>query len=146
MKIVLALLLTAGAAVAHTADMTGEWIEPTGSVVRIDHCGPQLCMWVVTISSKAPSTFDIYNPDPARRSRSLCGLQIGSGFSLHSPGDARDGTVYDPKSGKTYHGQIKLEGDRLYLRGYVGIPLFGETQTWTRPSSLVSPCKSDERR
>ena len=145
MKAVMALLLLAGTAVAQTADMTGDWMEPTGSVVRIDHCGSQLCMWVVTISNKAPSNLDVYNPDPARRSRPLCGLQIGSGFALRSPGNARDGTVYDPKSGRTYHGQIKLEGDQLYLRGYVGIPLFGETQTWTRPHSPVSPCKSEER-
>ena len=98
MRAVMALLLLAGTAVAQTADMTGEWMEPTGSVVRIDHCGSQLCMWVVTISNKAPSNLDVYNPDPARRSRPLCGLQIGSGFSLRSPGNARDGTVYDPKS------------------------------------------------
>lgn len=146
MKIHLALLLFAGTAVAQTAHMTGEWVEPAGSVVRIDHCGPQLCMWVVAISSKAPSTFDIHNPDPAKRSRSLCGLQIGSGFSLHSPDNARDGAIYDPKAGKTYHGQMILNGDKLYLRGYVGIPLFGETQTWTRPSRHVTPCRSDDRR
>ena len=146
MKILLASLLFAGTAVAQTANITGEWMEPTGSVVRIDHCGPQLCMWVVVISSKAPSTFDIYNPDPAKRSRSLCELQIGSGFSLRSPGNARDGTVYDPKAGKTYHGQMTLSGGKLYLRGYVGIPLFGETQTWTRPSRPVTPCKSGDRR
>lgn len=146
MKIALALLLFAGTAAPQTVGLTGEWIEPTGSVLRIDHCGPRLCMWVVAISNRAPSKFDIHNPDPTKRSRSLCGLQIGSGFSLRSPGDARDGTMYDPKTGKIYHGQIKLEGDKLYLRGYVGIPLFGETQTWTRPSSPVIPCESGDRR
>ena len=143
---ILALVATAWCARAQTAGLTGEWIEPTGSVVRIDHCGEQLCMWVVTISKKAPSTLDIYNPDPSKRSRPICGLEIGSGFSVRSPGDARDGTVYDPKTGKTYHGQIRLDGGKLSLRGYVGIPFFGESQTWTRPASPVSPCKSVEAR
>jgi uncharacterized protein (DUF2147 family) len=142
MRIALTLLLLAGIAAAQSNDITGEWVEPTGSVIRIDHCGQQLCMWVVAVSRKAPSEFDIYNPDPSKRSRSLCGLEIGSGFTLRSPIDARDGTVYDPKSGKTYHGQIRLDGGRLSLRGYVGIPLFGETQTWTRPPAPVNPCKS----
>jgi uncharacterized protein (DUF2147 family) len=97
-------------------------------------------MWVVAIGPKAPSKLDIYNPDPAKRTRELCGLQIGSGFLIHTPDEARDGTLYDPKTGKTYHGNAKLVGNRLELRGYVGIPLFGETQTWTRPESPVAEC------
>lgn len=145
MRIVWSLLLFTGSALAQTADITGEWIEPTGSVIRIDHCSSQLCMSVLAVSQKAPSAFDIYNPDPHKPSRSLCGLQIGSGFSLRSPGDARGGTVYDPKTGKTYHGQMRLDRDKLLLRGYVGVPLFGKSQTWTKPSSPVSPCTSDEQ-
>jgi len=121
-------------------EITGQWIEPTGSAIRIDYCGTQLCMWVVAISPKAPAPFDVYNPDPAKRKRSLCGLEIGRGFTLRTPGEAREGTLYDPKSGKTYHGQLKLNGNMLELRGYVGIPLFGETQIWTRPYAPVKAC------
>ena len=29
-------------------------------------------------------------------------------------------------------GQYRLEGERLKLRGYLGIPLLGKTETWTR--------------
>jgi uncharacterized protein (DUF2147 family) len=127
--------------------MTGQWTEPTGSVIRIDRCGSQLCMWVVAIGPKAPSHLDIYNPDPEKRNRSLCGLEIGSGFVPRSPLEAGNGTLYDPKSGKTYHGQIKLDGTKLELRGYIGFPLFGETQTWTRPTAPAKACSpiSEER-
>ena len=135
----LALAVTAG---AQPDAITGQWVEPTGSVIRIDRCGDQMCVWVVSLSKKAPSSFDIYNPDPAKRSRPLCGLQIGTGFIPRSPGEARDGTLYDPKTGKTYHGQMKLNGSRLDLRGYVGLPLFGETQIWTRPTSPVMSCST----
>ena len=72
--------------------------------------------------------------------RALCGLEIGRGFTLRTPVEARDGTLYDPKSGKIYHGQLKLNGNKLELRGYVGIPLFGETQIWTRPNAPVKTC------
>jgi uncharacterized protein (DUF2147 family) len=147
-KPLLALLLVGSAAGAQPeavpGQITGEWIEPTGSVIRVDHCGPQVCMWVVALSPKAPGGFDIYNPDPAKRTRSLCGLEIGSGFVMRSPEEARGGTLYDPKSGKTYHGLMMLHGNKLELRGYLGFPLFGETQTWTRPAANVKPCTSGQ--
>jgi uncharacterized protein (DUF2147 family) len=139
-KLLLMSLAMVSAADAQSNEITGQWTEPTGSVIRVDHCGSQICMWVAAISPKAPAKVDIYNPDPAKRGRSLCGLQIGSGFVSHSPTEAKDGTLYDPKSGKTYHGQVKLNGNKLQLRGYIGFPLFGETQIWTRPSAPVKAC------
>ena len=49
------------------------------------------------------------------------------------PGRWRDGTIYDPASGRTYSAEARLDGpDRLLLRGYIGIPLIGRTATWTR--------------
>jgi uncharacterized protein (DUF2147 family) len=43
------------------------------------------------------------------------------------------GTVVDPENGKEYRGKIWSVGkDKLTLRGYVGIPLFGRSQTWKR--------------
>ena len=43
------------------------------------------------------------------------------------------GKVLDPKNGKTYHCKITLDGkDKLIVRGYIGIPLFGRSQTWIR--------------
>jgi uncharacterized protein (DUF2147 family) len=102
-------------------------------------------MWIIAIGPKARSKQDIYNPDPAKRTRPLCGLQIGSGFVAHMPDEAQDGTLYDPKSGKSYHGIIKLYGNRLQLRGYIGFPLFGESQTWTRPATPVADCIEESK-
>ena len=43
------------------------------------------------------------------------------------------GKVLDPKIGKWYHCKITLEGkDKLIVRGYIGISLFGRSQIWTR--------------
>ena len=43
------------------------------------------------------------------------------------------GTVLDPENGKTYKGKIWAVGeDKLRLRGYVGIPLLGRSETWLR--------------
>lgn len=43
------------------------------------------------------------------------------------------GRITDPKNGKSYHCKITLDGkDKLIVRGYIGIPLFGRSQTWIR--------------
>ena len=53
---------------------------------------------------------------------------------FHPEGDRWvGGTVLDPKNGKVYKGKIWSVGqDRLRMRGFVGISLFGRSQTWTR--------------
>ncbi len=44
------------------------------------------------------------------------------------------GEIVDPDSGKTYHCNAQLvdDGAKLEVRGYIGISLFGRTQTWVR--------------
>src|SRR5260221_1427944 len=45
---------------------------------------------------------DIYNPDPKKRSHPIVGLVFISGFTRKSDTRWENGTVYDPKTGKTY--------------------------------------------
>ena len=43
------------------------------------------------------------------------------------------GKILDPKNGKLYKCYITLENkDKLKVRGYIGISLFGRTQYWYR--------------
>ena len=44
------------------------------------------------------------------------------------------GFVLDPNDGKTYQCVIRLVegGNKLEVRGYIGLSLFGRTQTWQR--------------
>ncbi len=119
----------------------GDWREPGGSVLRIAHCGADVCARLVALSDQAPSPFDTNNPDAAKRSQRLCGLAIGYGFHLADPQHAADGRLYDPKSGKTYHGEMTSQGDQLKLRGYVGLRAFGRTEEWTRVAEAVTPCR-----
>jgi uncharacterized protein (DUF2147 family) len=55
-------------------------------------------------------------------------------WGLEKDGDSWDGgTILDPQSGSTYRCHVKLASrDALEVRGYVGIPLLGRTQTWKR--------------
>jgi uncharacterized protein (DUF2147 family) len=44
------------------------------------------------------------------------------------------GEILDPESGKTYRATMKLsdDGQKLVVRGYIGLPMFGRSQTWIR--------------
>ncbi len=76
---------------------------------------------------------DVNNPDPKMRNQSLLGLVIMKGFNFDGVNRWTGGQLYDPNTGNTYQGNLELiDGDQLALRGYVGIPLFGRTENWTR--------------
>jgi uncharacterized protein (DUF2147 family) len=76
---------------------------------------------------------DTKNPDPALRGRPLTGLELFSGFSYDGDGRWTGGTIYDPNSGKTYRCIITwVDRDTLKVRGYIGVPMLGRTETWTR--------------
>jgi len=78
---------------------------------------------------------DDKNPDVTLRNRSVLNLQILSGL-VYSAGDKEwaNGTIYDPKTGKTYECYAWLEGkDTLQLKGFVaGIRMLGRKSAWTR--------------
>ena len=77
---------------------------------------------------------DYHNADPALRSRKVLGMPLIWGFKKTSdPNAFEDGQIYNGENGKTYNANISLQPDgKLRLRGYVGSPMFGETQIWTR--------------
>ncbi len=134
-------LLLGHALSAQEAGVLGFWKEPGGSVIHIENCGPSICATLVSLSRSAPDRLDTKNPDHTLQSRSLCGLRIGQGFHLASPAKAEGGTIYDPKSGKTYQGTLTNNGDQLNLRGFIGISLFGRSERWTR-TPAVETCRT----
>lgn len=76
---------------------------------------------------------DIHNPDPALRNRALTQVLILQNFEYAKDGQWTKGRVYDPYNGKTYQSRINMPNPRtLKIRGYIGIPLFGRTEVWTR--------------
>ena len=66
----------------------------------------------------------------ANKGKSILNMEIL--WDLSKKGNAWDnGKILDPKSGKVYSCKIELNGiDKLKVRGYVGVSMFGRTQTW----------------
>lgn len=118
-----------------SSGVVGYWKEPGGSVLNIAPCGDAVCATLAKISKDAPGTVDGHNPDPKLKDRPLCGLTIGTGFHLDGPDKADDGKLYDPKTGKTYQGAMRSEGDVLHLRGYIGMKAFGRSEDWARTTA-----------
>ncbi|WP_346855664.1 DUF2147 domain-containing protein [uncultured Draconibacterium sp.] len=76
---------------------------------------------------------DDENPDEALRERSIIGIQILKDFEYNAKDkEWKDGTIYDPKSGKTYDCYAWLESeDLLKLKGFVaGIRWMGKSSEW----------------
>lgn len=76
---------------------------------------------------------DSHNTNENLRNRTIVNMVILTGFT-YDDGEWTDGEIYDPKNGKTYKSKMKINGNALEIRGYIGSPVFGKTTTWTRAS------------
>ena len=80
------------------------------------------------------------NPNPrcdkcqgANKDQPVLGMVFMSG--LRKNGEAYSGgEILDPVSGKVYRSKLTLVdgGKKVMVRGYVGVPLLGHSQTWVR--------------
>lgn len=138
--------LSAGVASAADApDPTGLWLtENKRAAVRIDKCGASICGKIAWIIEGGMQT-DSKNPDKSKRTQPMCGLPILSGFTNNAknPKVWEGGRIYKADEGDTYKATVSvINANTLYLRGYVGVPLLGKTQNWTRVSDKDYPaCK-----
>jgi len=66
------------------------------------------------------------------KNKPILGLVIIKG--LKKQGKIYEGAdILDPNNGKTYNCKIELiEKDKINVRGYIGISLFGRSQNWIR--------------
>ena len=64
----------------------------------------------------------------------ILGLTVLDGMKQKNATEYEGGTILDPLSGKVYKSKIKVSnnGKRLRMRGYVGVEVFGRSQTWIR--------------
>jgi uncharacterized protein (DUF2147 family) len=80
------------------------------------------------------------NPNPrcdkcqgANKDQPVLGMVFMSGLRKNGD-DYSGGEILDPDSGKVYRSKLTLVdgGKKINVRGYVGVPMFGRSQTWVR--------------
>lgn len=103
------LLALLFASTAAFADPSGEWRVADGTAtVRIHRCGAAFCGNVATTST--PAGKDERNPDPAKRNKSVLGLEVlidmrPDGQNLWA------GTSYNAEDGQLYAARISLQSE-----------------------------------
>jgi len=117
-----------------TIDDDGKTVK---SLVRITENGGTITGIVEKIlDPEAPSDERCTNCKDERKGKPILGMTIIRNIT-HSSSDQAiwdGGEILDPKNGKTYRAQLKpVDAGRLLdVRGYIGIPWIGRTQTWIR--------------
>ena len=137
-----ALLVLSSSASAQSP--IGQWRtidDETGeakSIVEIYKQDGELYGKIVQILPEGTSSIcDVCDGEFANKE--LVGVVIIKG--MQQDGDEwEDGTITDPKNGKTYNAKMSLDGpDTLNVRGFIKVPLMGSaigrTQTWYRVTS-----------
>ena len=138
--------LLAGAAVsafAQSATPAGLWktvddnTKKEKSLVRIVETNGVFSGKVEKIiDPDAPKDATCKDCSDERKDKPVLGMTIIR--NVKASADDKDtfegGDILDPNNGKVYKVKLKLVegGSKLDVRGYIGAPILGRTQTWTR--------------
>jgi len=138
-----ALALAASAVSAQATSPVGVWktiddaTKKEKSLVRIVESGGVYSGRVEKIiDPDAPKDAVCKDCTDDRKDKPILGMTIIRNMKQSADDKAvyDGGEILDPKDGKVYKSKLKLieGGSKLDVRGYVGVSLFGKTQTWLR--------------
>ena len=134
-----ALALCGAASAQGAASPVGLWRtidDKTGKengAVRIFESGGALYGRIERITDPARATLSCMKCSDDRKDKPLIGLDIMRG--LKRDGETwTGGTILDPETGGIYKSSLRLDdaGQKLVVRGYIGVSLIGRSQTWIR--------------
>ena len=129
------LVLLSGAALA--AGPEGTWLSQEGDTkVHVADCAGKLCGTVVWLgkpidaNTGKPKT-DKLNPDPAKRTRPLVGLQVAYALAPSGP-NTWSGRIYNADDGHTYKARLKVESEGVAKVEGCVLSVLCKGHTWTR--------------
>jgi uncharacterized protein (DUF2147 family) len=133
-----ALMLIQARAATPTAAGVWKQIDEGGKVGALVTISEENGVFVGRFSRLFPDPGDDPNPicsecPGARHNQPILGLVFIEGMKQWGL-DYKGGTILDPETGKLYNASMSLDpgGAELTVRGYIGLPIFGRSQTWTR--------------
>ena len=127
------VLLTLDTGVAESV-VTGFWLTADhDGIIKVFSCGDSLCAEIAGVILDHAT-----DPTPVdHRGVSQCHLELITDAREVRP-DLWKGHIIDPRNGNIYGVELHLDPrGNLALRGFLGIPLLGHTQTWTRYAGPV---------
>ena len=145
---VLALGAIVTAVALTTPRVWADEASPVGLWKNVDDAsGKPRALIRITESSGAllgriEKVFPAPNEDPnpkcskcegANKNAPVIGLVILTGLTKNGD-DYAGGEILDPDNGKVYRSKVRLtdNGKKLSVRGYIGVPMLGRSQTWMR--------------
>ena len=139
---VLSAFLLMGCAYAQSIDpIFGVWktidekTNQPSSLIRLEERNGEL-IGIVTELIPSPGETLVTHCNlckDERKGKPIIGMTIMKGLKKSSPGVWSGGEILDPEDGEIYKVKITMINDKsLEVRGYIGIPLLGRTQTWIR--------------
>ncbi len=116
----------------------GNWTvldDKTGkkrAIIQISEAGTNLNGTVVTIYPRPNDTGVCKKCPGTFKDKPIKGLRVMWDLKEQGNNEWDGGQALDPETGKIYRAKMTLKGDKLYVRGYIGLSLLGRTQVWTR--------------
>lgn len=139
LSFVTAALIAITSAWADDASPVGLWKnidDVTGkpaALIRISDNQGELQGTVEKVFYTTPQAPKCTKCEGANKNQPIEGMLIVWG--LKKDGDEYSGgSILDPSNGKVYRSKLQLTdgGRKMHVRGYIGTPLFGRSQTWIR--------------
>ena len=144
-RIVASLVIAVGSALlsnaVFAASLDGtQWQtvdEKTGekkAIIQLSENSGQVSGKIIKVLDSKKAKANCEKCTGSLKNKPIEGLQILTGMRADGTNQWSNGKLVDPETGKIYSGKINLSdnGQSLKLRGYVGSPVFGRSQTWQR--------------
>ena len=132
------MMSPANSAATDPSIAKGRWLTESGNLeIDVSPCGDKLCGIVSRVLSNRSMSRPDQEMQPAD-GKSALKMQILSDFVV-ADGGSWVGKIYNRENGKTYDCVMKgLSPDKLEIRAYKFLPIFGKTQIWTRVSDSTA--------
>ena len=137
-KVVFTTLLFALSITINAQTIFGKWNstnEETGnidSIIEVYEKDGKAFAKVIEIKGSTRKNAVCEKCEDENKNKPILGLNILTGLEKNKD-EWSGGNILDPRNGKIYNCYIKLiKPNKLKIRGYIGLALFGKTAYWER--------------
>ena len=135
-------LLIAFSSTMNAQTIFGNWLsknKDTGtidSVIKVYKKDGKVVAKIIEIKDTSRQNAVCELCEGKNKNKPILGLNILTGLEKQDD-EWSGGTILDPRNGEVYQCYIELvKPNKLKLRGYIGISLFGKTAYWERAESF----------